>query len=358
MSAAIQRKIRSWRADPVQFVRDNFHVEPDAWQAKALEAFASERSDMNRISLQACAGPGKSTVMAWAGWNFLSCYADVGEHPKGAAMSISRDNLKDNLWSEMAKWQSRSGYLRDAFTWTGERIYCNEHPETWFMSARSFPKTANADEQGRTLSGLHAKFVLYLIDESGDISPNVLKSANQGLATKPIFGKIMQSGNPTSQSGCLYAAAHALRNQWHIIRITGDPDDPDRSPRIDLQYAKEQIEQYGRTDAWVMAYILGLFPPGGINNLIGVDEVESAMGKHLPDDMYDWAQKRIGVDVARFGLDNTVLFPRQGLAAFKPVVMRGARSDEIAARIMLAKSNWKSELEFVDGTGGWGFSTT
>ncbi len=34
--------------------------------------------------------------------------------------------------------------------------------------------------------------------------------------------------------------------------------------------------------------------------------------------------------------------------------MRGARSDEIAARVMMAKNKWGSELELVDGTGGFG----
>ena len=349
-----QQKLKEWRWNPAKFVNDNFKVEPDKWQAKVLEVFPSMDMDKIRICLRACAGPGKSTIMTWCGWNFLSCYGEFGEHPKGAAMSITAENLKNNMWAEFAKWKGRSEYLNKTFTWTSEKIYCNQYPETWFISARSFPKTANAEEQGRTLSGLHAKFVLYLIDESGDISPNVLKSAEQGLSTKPKFGKIMQAGNPTSQAGCLYAAATTLRNQWHVVRITGDPDDQDRSPRIDIDWARNQIAQYGRDNPWVMAYILGEFPPGGINSLLGVEEVEQAMGRHLTDDQYSYSQKRLGVDVARFGDDRSVLFPRQGLASFKWVEMRNARTEEIAARIMYAQSKWKQEVNYVDGTGGWG----
>ncbi len=349
-----QRNLKEWRENPKKFVWDQFKATPDKWQEDVLDAFASGDADKQRICLRACAGPGKSTVMVWCGWNFLSCYAEPGEHPKGAAMSITAENLKNNMWAEFAKWQGRSAYLRDSFTWTSEKIYCNQYPETWFISARSFPKTANAEEQGRTLSGLHAKFVLYLIDESGDISPNVLRSADQGLSTKPAFGKIMQAGNPTSQSGCLYAAATILKNQWFTVRITGDPDDPKRSPRIDINWAKQQIAQYGRDNPWVMAYLLGEFPPGGINTLLGVEEVEGAMGKHLTEDQYDWAQKRLGVDVARFGDDRTILFPRQGLASFKWVEMRNARSNDIAARVLLARKNWEQEIDYVDGSGGWG----
>lgn len=49
-------KIRIWRENPRKFVTDNFGIVPDVWQEKALEAFASRRKDMLRISLQACAG--------------------------------------------------------------------------------------------------------------------------------------------------------------------------------------------------------------------------------------------------------------------------------------------------------------
>lgn len=349
-----EMKLRAWREDPVLFVKENFDAVPDEWQRQALMAFAREDKGAQRIALKACAGPGKSTAMVWMGWNFISCYASAGDHPKAAAMSVTADNLKDNMWSEFSKWQGKSQYLLNHFTHTSERIFCNQHPKTWFIAARSFPKTANADEQGRTLSGLHSKFILYLIDESGDISPNVLKAAEQGLSTGPAFGKIVQSGNPTSHTGMLHDACTAQRDKWVVITITGDPDDPNRSPRIDIEWARDQIRIHGRDNPWVMAYILGLFPPGGLNTLLGPDDVEAAMNRHLDSSLYSHAQKRIGVDVARFGDDETCLFPRQGMAAFKPVIMKGARTNDIAARVMKGKRDWGSEMEFVDGTGGWG----
>lgn len=303
--------------------------------------------------MRACAGPGKTAVEAVLGWNFLSCYGARGEHPKAAVMSMSGANLQDNLWAELNKWQQKSEFLRSTFTWNQKRISANDHPETWFMSARSFPKTANAEEIGRTLSGLHSKFILYIIDESGDISPNVLKSAEQGLSTGPIFGKIVQAGNPTSHTGMLYEAV-TNGDQWHLIRITGDPDDPRRSKRIDADWARAQIKKYGRDNPWVMAFILGEFPPSALNSLLGPEDVERSMQTEHGEDKYTWSQKRLGVDVARFGDDDTVIFPRQGLVAFKPLVLKGEKTPAIAARIAKAKIDWGSEMEFVDGTGGFG----
>jgi hypothetical protein len=287
------------------------------------------------------------------GWHFLLCRGRVGAHPQGMATSVTTDNLKDNLWKEFAIWYGISDTLKEAFEWTKEQIFSREYPRTWFLSARSWSKKANPEEQGRTLSGLHSKNILYLIDESGGIAPPVGRAAEQGLANCE-WGKIIQAGNPTSHEGMLYQAASAQRHLWYLISITGDPDDPRRSPRISLDWAREQIGLYGRENPWVMAYILGLFPPSSINALLGPDEVNAAMGKHLREDQYNWSQKRLGVDVARFGDDRTVIFPRQGLASFTPTVLRGMRTTDIAARIQQIKRDFKSEVELVDDTGHWG----
>lgn len=345
--------IQRWRNDPVLFVRQNFKIEPDAWQIEALEALGSTDKNKSRISLQACAGPGKSAFLAWAILWFLACKAKKGEHPKGAAVAVTRDNARDNIWPEVKKWQSRSPFLDAAFEWTKERIAAKDHPQTWFLSLRSWSKTADEEEQGRTLSGCHSRYVLFVIDESGDIPISVLKAAEQGLSNCE-WGKIIQAGNPTSLEGMLYAAATTLRDKWHVISITGDPDDPKRSPRIDIDWAREQISKYGRNDPWVMSYILGKFPPASINALLSLEDVEAAMNRKLRQEQFCFAQKRLGVDAARFGDDPWVIFPRQGLFAGMPVEMRRPRSNEVAARVIAAKMKWGSEMEFVDGTGGYG----
>lgn len=345
--------LQHWQRDPIKYVKDNFKTTPDRWQEKALLAYANQDHKAFRLSLQACVGPGKSAVLAWIGWHFLSCFGDEQEHPKGIAVSITGDNLSSNLWPEFSKWQQRSPYLIAKFTWTKTKIYCNDHPETWFLEARSWPQTANEEELGKTLSGLHSQYVLVLVDESGNIPVAILKAGEQALGNC-TFGRIVQAGNPTSHEGMLYAAATRFRDLWHVIRITGDPLDPDRSPRISIDWAQQQIDLYGRDDAWVKSSILGEFPETSINALLSVNQVEAALGKQCRPDDYSWVQKRLGIDVARFGTDRTILFPRQGLMAFKPVPMRGARSNEVGARALMAKNKWHYELEFVDDTGGFG----
>jgi phage terminase large subunit len=349
---AARSRIRDWRENPVKFVWDNFKTDPDKWQVKVLDAFASQDKDKQRISMQACAGPGKSAALAWCGWNFLSCYGGRGDHPKGAVVATTKDNLKDNLWPELSKWQNRSDYLKESFTWTKERIYANDFAEDWFLSARSWSKTADAEEQGRTLSGLHSGYVLAMVDESGDIPVAVLKAGEQALSNCK-FGKILQAGNPTSKSGMLYAASHTLKN-WYVVRITGDPDDPDRSPRIDKEWAREQIEQWGIEDPWVMSYILGKFPLSAINSLLTPEEVDLAFSRHYRIEQYQHAAKILGVDVAREGMDSSVLTRRQGLVMSPQVKYRGLTSFPLANNIIVNHRDWNGDGIIVDGTGGYG----
>ena len=349
-------RIRAWREDPILFVKDNFKATPDIWQADALRAYASGDSERVRIAMLACAGPGKSTVLCWAGWHFLACFAEKGEHPKALAVSVTQDTLKDTLWSEFAKWQQKSPFLTAAFTWTQSRIFAKDHPSTWFLSARSFPKTADKETIGKTLSGIHGKYLLYLIDESGDIPTEIAKAAEQGLGEtlqrEGGFAKILTAGNPISRDGLLYYANTS--ENWFTIRITADPDDPKRTPRVSKEWAEQQIKEHGRDDPWVASYILGFFPESSLTSLLSLKEVELAMEKHHELDAYAFSQKRLGIDVALSGMDSTIIFPRQGLAAFKYVKMRGAKPNQIAARVIQAKAKWNSELEFVDDTGGFG----
>lgn len=355
MTEVAVEALRAWRADPVRMVRDLFAVEPDAWQARALRAWASPEP-RKRIALQACAGPGKSAVLAWMGWNALLTGSDGVNHPNGACVSITAENLKDGLWKELALWRERSPLLIAMFEQTAERVFHRAFPKTWFLSARTFPKSADAEALGRTLSGLHARRIFYLPDECGDMPPAVLRAAEQGLSNC-AWGRIAIAGNPTSQQGALYTSVTSQAHLWEAIRINGDPDDPERSPRIDVAWAREQIALYGRENPWVMAYILGKFPSGALNALLTGDEVRDAMARHHRPEEFAWAQKRLGIDCARFGDDRTVLFPRQGLAAFRPVTMRGQRGTDIAARALAAKARWGWEMCFLDATGGWGQST-
>lgn len=355
MSAVVEASVETllrWWEHPAAFVREVFEVEPDAWQHDALEAFPHSP----RIAMKACKGPGKTAVLAWLVWNFLL----TRPHSKVAATAITKDNLDDNLWTELAKWQKRSPLLKATFSWQKTRIVCNEHPETWWASARTWSRSADSQQQADTLAGLHADYLLFVLDESGGIPDAVMAAAEGGLANV-VAGTgreahIVQAGNPTHLEGPLYRACTTGSTRWHVIEITSDPDDPKRTPRVSVEWAQAQIDEYGRDSPWVLVNVFGRFPPASINALIGPDEVRDAMRRHYHEHQYAHAAKILGVDVAREGDDASVIFSRQGNLCWKPQVLRNVDGFQGAARVNARWSEWEADACFVDNTGGFGAS--
>lgn len=343
-SIAVDTILR-WGRDSAAFVREVFDVEPDAWQIKVLRDFDQH----NRVAMKAAKGPGKTALLAWICWVFLATRYD----PKIVCTSISGSNLTDGLWSELSKWQAKSEFLKLSFEWKHTRLESREHPETWFASARTWAQSSNKEQQANTLAGIHADYVLFLIDEAGGIPDSVVAAAEGGLATG-IETKIVIAGNPTHLSGPLFRACTSERHLWRVTEITGDPADPNRSPRISAQWAREQIDKYGAENPWVLVNVFGRFPPASLNQLVGPEAVAEATRRHLRTDQYDYAPKILGVDVARFGDDSTVIFPRQGLASFLPIQMRNERTHTIADRIKAAWDTWQADACFIDDTGGFG----
>ncbi len=336
-----------WKNHPVQFVRELFGVVPDPWQVGVLEAFPRQQ----RLAMKACKGPGKTAVEAWLAWNFLLTRIE----PKVAAVSVTAENLADNLWSEMAKWQQKSPLLKAEFEWTKSRIFKRERPETWWMSARSWSKTADRAQQGATLAGLHADHVLFILDEAGGIPDAVMASAEAALSSCKE-GHIVQAGNPTHLEGPLWRACTTERALWHITEITADPDDPKRSTRVKPEWAREQIQKYGADNPWVLVNVFGKFPPGSLNTLIGPDECREATRRsYRAEDVASFARV-LGVDVARFGDDASVIFPRQGLVAHPPLKYRNIDGTQGAGVVARKWTDWGADAVFIDDTGGWGAS--
>lgn len=337
-----------WRDDPISFVKECFGAVPDAWQRKVLIALQVEP----RIAMSACKGPGKSCLLAWCIWWFVLCHEDA----QILALSITKDNLKDNLWKELSVWQKRADELHEKrlkyvaqttgksfvaqpsilskyFEYTNTRIFAHERPNSWWVSARGFSKSADPTQQANTLAGFHGENLMIVLDEVGDY-PNGVVSAAEGIfATAGQNAKLLVAGNPTDPQGPLGRIVTSDKENWYIVHITGDPDDPLRSPRIDIEWARQQIKTWGRDNPWVMVNVLGLFPPGGTNQLISINDVTNAMGRKATRERFIKAERVWGLDVARFGDDESVLMRRWGSAVLPPKVWRNMDGTELGSAI-------------------------
>lgn len=340
-----------WRADPRVFVRQCLGVTPDAWQDEVLWAAVSH----NRLALKASKGPGKSTVLAWLMWWFLATRL----HPKVVATSVTEDNLADGLWTEMAKWQANSPVLKAAFQWQKTRIVAKDHPETWWASARTWAKGGDTSQQANTLAGIHADNVMFVLDEAGGIPDAVAAAAEGGLANADAASgreaKLLIAGNPTHLEGPLYRACTTERALWWVKEITGDPDDPMRAPRVNVEWAREQIAKFGKDNPFVLVNVFGRFPPSSSNALFGPEDVAAAMKREVALVEYANDVKVMGVDVARYGDDRTVICIRQGRVMFKPRILRNLDVPDVAGQIVMAIEKHKPDGVFIDqGTFGIG----
>lgn len=341
-------KIKLWREHPDIFVREVFKVTPDPWQDEILKAFPHNQ----RIAMCASKGPGKSCLLAWLAWNFLL----TRSHPKIAATSISGDNLRDGLWAEMSKWMQVSPLLKAEFVWQKERIFRKAYPETWWMSARTWAKSADQNTLGNTLAGLHADYIFFILDESGGLPDAIMASAEAALSSCKE-GHIVQAGNPTHLEGPLYRACKtAERRLWKICEITSDPDDPQRSPRVSKQWANEQIEKYGKDNPWVIVNVYGRFPPHSFDALIGPDEIDAATVRRYKVGEFSSHPCILGIDVARYGDDSSVIFHRQGLMAFQPAQYRNLDGTQGAEYVVRKWNEIDADACFIDNSGGFGSS--
>ena len=318
-------------------------VIPDDWQDEALE-YVGEESITN-IAIRANKGPGKTAWLAWVIFWFLTCFEDSNI----TATAITGENLRDNLWKELALWRSRSKILSKLFVWTKERVFAadSEHEASWWCSARKWAKDANPEQQANTLAGLHAKYVMAVVDEAGGVPQGVVDAAEGILANLGIDGglaKVIITGNPTHVEGPLYRAFELEPEQWTRLHLTADPlfekmaryhqkDSISRfTNRVAPSYVNKIIKRYGRNSPVVLVNALGDFPIGVSDAVITLQQFRNAVTSYqMP--AKDAAPNILGVDVARLGSNESVVCKRRGrhLEGFESWV--GHRTDYTADKI-------------------------
>ncbi len=364
----LAKNAERWNDSPWDFGHENFKTVYDEGQMQFWRDFADP--NIPRVGLVGATGTGKTRIEAEAVLWFLSCKggSDPWLHPKGVATAIDGKNLDMNLWPELAKLIKSSPLMDTLIKWQSEKIFMRHAPATWFFEKRTWDAKSTSDPNSPTgalgLAGHHSINSLSLIDESSGVPMSVLYALERTLANpKPGgFIKVVQAGNPTHKSGPLYAAVTKLKSLWNggrgPVKMTGDPDDPKRCPRIDLEWAKAMIKALGRDDPFVQVYILGDFPDQDFNSFLGIDDIERSMAMELPWNAYaEWGHA-FSLDVAYEGNDNTWLTDRQGKMCFPQVKISVPLSDpqigqNQAARIQPVMDEKKSKVVQCDATGGY-----
>lgn len=339
-------KIDLYCEHPSAMVEEMFGYTPDGWQHKVYEAFPHNKM----LAMQSCTGAGKTHTLAMLAINFLITRFE----PKIGVISINKDNLESNLWRELALLYNQQPYLKKCFEMTATSIRARERPGTWCIEPRTWAKKANAEEIGETLKGHHAPYVMWVADEMGSAPAAILPTMEAIFSGSPIEARIVIAGNPMTRSGVLYRACVRNRRYWHVTEITADPDDPMRTPRVSIEHARQQIQEWGASNPWVQVNIFGRFPDADINALISEDDILAAMKRSYREYDLSGFARVMGVDVAQDGLARSAICRRRGLQVWPFRSARNLDATAGAAWVQRLWTEFEADACFVDATGGFG----
>lgn len=294
----------------VEFVYDILRVEKiDPQQEKVLRAIETERA----VAVKAGHGVGKTAVESWVcNWFMFTrpncripCTAPTGAQ------------LNDILWPEIKKWYDNS-YLSDydLFEWTKRRFSFNDdnYKDTWFAVPRSTNKPEN-------LQGFHAEEVLFIIDEASGVPQNIMEVVEGALTNDGA--KLIMFGNPTQITGTFYDAFNKDRKFFCGITLNSE-----ESTLVSKEYVERIYNKYGKHSNVARVRVRGEFPTQEPDTIIPINLVEKAAMTEV-EGKSDYID--IGVDVARFGDDETTFYVRRGMEIIEHHIQYHKRTTQVSS---------------------------
>ena len=286
-----------YRRDPILFFRKELNFDPDEWQRKV----ALDVANNSKVSVRSGQGVGKTGLEAALVLWFLACF----KNSRVVCTAPTRQQLHDVLWSEIAKWQTRSRLMKKLLRWTKTRVYVVGEGDQWFAVARTATKPEN-------MQGFHADNMLFVVDEASGVADDIMEAINGTLTGEN--NKLLMCGNPTKSSGAFYDSFHKNRKLYKCHRVSSLD-----SKRTNKENIEALIDNYGEESNVVRVRVRGDFPLADDDVFIPLTMVESAVFVEKDHD----GDIVLGVDVARYGSDKTVIATKVGNVIELPEVKHG-----------------------------------
>lgn len=268
-----------------------------------------EEVELNKkigISIMAGKGLGKDALAAWIIIWFLRCFPDC----KIPCISVSADQLNKVLWSEIGTWLKYS-ILRDDFELQNDKFYYNQKDvklrgKTWFAFTKAANPKSSDKEQVETLSGVHARNMLIVVDEGSGI-PDPVFDPLEGTLTQPCNWCFMIF-NPTRSKGYAIDSQYKYSDYWVTQRWSAE-----ESEIADRQVIERTKEKYGIDSTPYRVRILGLPPLVDESTLIPMDWILDAVDREIVPFEKDPVIK--GMDCGAGG-DQSIICTRKGGKVF------------------------------------------
>jgi hypothetical protein len=314
---------------------------PEAWQVEVLEAIRDGLPCEQAVQLATASGHGvgKSALSSWLVLWAISTLPDT----RGVVTANTETQLRTKTWAELGKWYNLF-IGRDLFRLSPTAIFSadRQRERTWRIdmvpwSERNTEAFAGMHNQGRR--------ILVLFDEASAI-PEIIWEVAEGALTDADTQIIWAVfGNPTRNTG-RFKACFDPGSVWKTTRV----DNRTVSFTNKAQIAR-WIESYGADSDFVRIRVLGLFPRQGEMEFFNAKDIDAAMSEDRQVEPF--GALALGVDVARFGSNFSVIFPRRGRDARTIARSRfqGMSTVDLASKISEANRDLKADGILIDGGG-------
>ena len=352
----IAPELSAFAYDPLGFVAFAFEwgkgplegfAGPELWQRKVLlhirkklQAGASIQEAI-QIAVASGHGVGKSALVAW----LILWAASTFEDTKGTVTANTETQLKTKTWAELGKWYHLF-VGKSMFDLTATALISSdpEHERTWRIDMVPW-----SERNTEAFAGMHnkGKRILLIMDE-GSAIPDKIYEVSEGALTDSDTQIIWcVFGNPTRSVGRFRDCFEERgANTWWTMQV----DSRDVSLTNKDQFEK-WIKYYGEDDDFVRIRVKGTFPRHGEMEFISAHDVDEAQAREADPQRTD--PLIIGVDVARYGANETVIFFRKGRDAksIEPIRLRGQSTVQVAAQVLEVWNRYHVDAIFVDGGG-------
>jgi len=226
-------------------------------------------------------------------------------YAKVACTAPTARQLSDILWSELAKW-IRQSVVADDFVIQKDKIFNKTAPKEWWCRAISPSVKAGKDEQAETLAGLHGDHLLIVVDEASGV-PDPVYIPLEGALTQED-NKVLLIGNPTKNKGYFYDTQFepSIKDQWNRLHW-----DSRKSTNVTKEMVEYFARKYGVDSNVFRIRVAGEPPLESERTVISLHWAQQCIDSGIISGPED--PRYLGVDVARYGDDKSIILPRQGM---------------------------------------------
>lgn len=298
-------KRRYWD-DPSGFVNDCIVWGPkDRGPADYQEDVLRLLGDHKRVSVRGPHGLGKTTLAAW----ILLWFALTrdGLDWKIPTTASAWRQLTKFLWPEIRKWAGRVNWEkvgRPALL-DGKELL---RESLKLSTGEAF---ALASNQPALIEGAHADHILYVFDEAKAIPAETWDAAEGAMSTGDArWVCISTPGEPSGRFFEIQTRRPGYED-WAARRVT--VEQAIAAGRITREWANARRTQWGEDSPMYRNRVLGEFAESGQDSIIPLAWIEAANERwHAAREAALPPFTGVGVDVARYGDDDSVMALRYG----------------------------------------------